>query len=233
MQRKSRFVAAIVCMGVLGTAGTASASVKGQVSAALRRAVDEALPAGVSSVRIKNWQVSDPAALRGARSLDAFNLLDTRRPWGRVTGRAELAMRAGGTRAVFVMAEVDVKVSVWIVSRRLGRDAPLGMNVEAVDRSMSDVPHGALMASSPLTGKVAARSLSRGTVLTERAVTTPTLIRRRDSVRVTVRSGPVMVQARGEALREGRLGERVTVRLENRKTVRGRVTGRGEVEIER
>jgi flagella basal body P-ring formation protein FlgA len=59
------------------------------------------------------------------------------------------------------------------------------------------------------------------------------VVRVRDKVTLAVRAGGLWVTAAGEALQSGRVGDTVSVRnIDSKKTVVGKVTGPGTVELE-
>ena len=230
MMRPPRILA-LVCLslGLVPFVPPAAARTAPQgLRAAVEAAVAEAV--GDGDVSVRDVAVSDPRPL-GGWTVAAVRLLPGERPTGRVTLQATLR-RGARTRPVFVLATVAVRVPVWVVQRSLGPGAPLTADVLAVERRPLDrLPVRAIRATAALTGRVAARRLRRGEVLTEAAVTTPRLVRRGDPVQVVVRAGAVSVRSAGTALQTGRLGERVRVRLPSRRVLTGAVRGAGIVEV--
>ena len=211
----------------------ASARVKTDLGERLRAAVEHAIDDPSAEVQVSEWRVSDKALLKSARRVTSFELLRGQRLAGSVTARAELALRGGKTGQVFVTGRVNVDVPVWVAVRRIHKDAPLGdFNVGIEMRPMNRMPTGALRATTALAGRVAGRTLSKGAVLTRRTAATAVLVRRGDMVQVLVKVGSVTVRTQGEAMRDGRVGDRVAIRLEqNRRIVNATVQGPSRVSI--
>lgn len=228
-----RTLLTLTCIAV--TTCTAHAGVRSDLRAQLRAAIDAALSDPTAEVQLREVRTSQDALLRRARAVTSVTLLTGERPHGSVTARAELRMAGGQVERVFVMATVDVSVPVWVVAQRMGRGAPLNdVSVTRQLRPLRGLSTSALRASTALTGLLAARSMRAGTVLTRGATTTPVLVRRGASVAVNVRVGGVLVRARGKAVRNGRLGEQVGVRLEpSRRIITGSVAGFNEVSVTR
>lgn len=61
----------------------------------------------------------------------------------------------------------------------------------------------------------------------------PILIKRRDNVEIVLRIGDLQVTARGEALQDGRAGERISVRnVDSNRVIHGKVVDQSAVEID-
>ncbi|MFT7625012.1 MAG: flagella basal body P-ring formation protein FlgA [Myxococcota bacterium] len=239
MKRTFSILVGLTLMTALLVPATSSAvksptrdGVRTQVTDQLMQALQGAIDDPAARIQIKSFQASDTGALKAAKSVISVEILPGERPYGRVTTRAVLGLRAGGEKRVFVMAEVEVMVPVWVVQRRIRRGAPIGeLTLDSELRSLQGLPNGALRTSDALLGRVAARMLRKGSVLTRAATTTPELIRRGDAVTVTSRVGAVLIRTRGQSMGAGRSGERVNVRLQSRRVVAGYVSGPGEVVI--
>ncbi len=198
------------------------------MAAALERAVDDA----EAEITVASLEAAQRKVLCAAKSVRALDVLPGERPYGRVTARATLAMPDGSERRVFVMADVEVEVPVWVTSRRIRRGAPIDeYSLTRRMRSLNGLSPSALRASEPVLGQVAKRTLAKDRVLVRSAMTSPTLVRRGETVSVTSMVGLVRVRARGEALGNGRVGDRVNVRINRRRVVSGEISARGEVVI--
>ena len=222
-----------LAIAILLLAVDATADVRADVRTRLSIALENAVDDGSADIRIKGWKASQRSVLRKARRVMSVDLLSGERPYGQVTARARLVLRDGTEKSIFVQANVEVDVPVWVVERRTGRGAPLaGCSVRAEKRPLQGLPSGAIRATTSLTGRLAARTLTRGSVLTRGATTTPVLVRRGDSVNVTANVGGVRVRTRATAMGSGRMGQRINVRLASRRVLSGRVDGTNKVAVQ-
>jgi flagella basal body P-ring formation protein FlgA len=229
---KTRFsIVSLLC--VLAFAGTANADLRKDLHDALYQALEDAVNDSTATIQVKDLTISREALLARARRVQHVDLLRGERPSGKVTARAELVLKDGTKSFVFVMADVDVRVPVWVVQKRIGPGTPLNeMAIAAELRSVAGLGVNVLRTSVPLTGRVAARTLVPGTLLTRTALTTPRLVRRGESVTVQVRNGRVLIRARGRALAAGRLGDLIRVRLDDgKKVLSARVEGPNQVSV--
>jgi flagellar basal body P-ring formation protein FlgA len=218
----------------LALCGTAMADVRADVESELTQLLRAAVNNSAAQIKVSSWKVSRDALLAGARLLKHVDLLPGERPYGKVTARAELVSANGTTSTVFVLADVDVRIPVWVAKRRIGSGAPLnGLVVASEYRSLAGLSASVIRASAPLTGRIAARTLTPGTILTHAATTTPRLVRRGNPVNIQVRIGNVLIRAQGRALAAGRLGDLIRVRLEGRRQVlNARVEGPNKVSVQ-
>jgi len=92
------------------------------------------------------------------------------------------------------------------------------------------VPLQPLPQAGALVGARLRRAIPAGAAIAADAVTAPPLVRSGDEVATMVRVGSVVAQGRATALEDGALGAIVRVQIEKRR-LRGRVRGAGEVEI--
>ena len=92
------------------------------------------------------------------------------------------------------------------------------------------VPLQPLPQAGALVGARLRRAVGPGGAIAADAVAAAPLVRSGDEVATTVRVGPIVAQGRATALEDGALGAIVRVQIEKRR-LRGRVRGPGEVEI--
>jgi flagella basal body P-ring formation protein FlgA len=146
-----------------------------------------------------------------------------------VPGRALVAVGAyaDGARRAIVPVYLDVRALTpgGVTLRRV--EAGEELSVE----NFRPVGPGGLL------GQRVRRALALGQAVrpddVEPAGTPPVLVRQRDSVQLVVRLGGLEVKARGEALQDGRAGERVRVRnTASGNVVVGKVVDRAVVEVE-
>jgi len=225
----------ILFVAILGTPDYVDAKpIRAQMTSALKSAIAKSLQNPDATIQIQSWQTSDKRALNAASRITALRILPGERPYGKVTAQATLKGRSE-SQTVFVVAKVQVKIPVWVAKRRIASGAPINeYNVVQERRPLRTLAANVMPSNTALVGRVAARSIQPGSVLTIRSTTTPRLIRSGETVAVVVKVGPVRVRAEGKAMGSGRRGERVRVRLHsNRHIVSGRVISRGKVEVQR
>ncbi len=201
----------------------------------LLRAAQAALDDPGADVRVKSWKAAQPSHLARAYRIEDLRLVDGSRGFGVVTARVWLEMPDRSTQAIFVSAQIEAKVAVWVTSRRIARGEPLdASNVKAEMRALNRIPKGALPGGESVGDRQASRNLSAGLVVTKMSAETPVLVRRGSSVAVRVQIGSIAVRSRGTALRSGRLGDSVRVRVDSsRRVLAGHVDGHDSVRITR
>ena len=136
------------------------------------------------------------------------------------------AVRTGSADAV-----VRVRARFARATRALGAGAILTPgDVATVAGDPGRVPLLPLPSADALVGARLRRTVAAGGAIAGDAVTAAPLVRRGDEITTAVRVGPVQATGRATALDDGALGAVVRVRIEKRQ-LRGRVSGAGEVEI--
>jgi flagella basal body P-ring formation protein FlgA len=222
----------VVSSAILATSAMAKTTPTQAIESGLRAAVVKTIADASVSVRIDSVHVQRQRVLSRAVSVRSVQLL-SKRPYGKVTARADLKMNDGRMESVLVSADVTAQTLVWVVKHPLGRGAPLSpWSVKPEYKRLSQLGRRTLRASVPLVGKVAGRSLARGTMLTSRMVTTPQLVQRSALVNVVSRVGQVVVQTAGKAIEAGRMGDLIRVRLNGSgRLIRARVTGLNRVRV--
>ena len=163
-------------------------------------------------------------------SLDAFI------PEGaRLQGNTTVGIRcpdADGWR-IYVTGKVAVLADVLVVRDSLGRGSPVNeASVELVERDITSLTRGYLDDPSQLEDKILKRAVSPGMVLTPNMLEVPRIIRRGDRVTLEASRGALAVRMQGEAVMDGRRGERIRVRsLSSKKIVEGEVTAPGVIKV--
>jgi flagella basal body P-ring formation protein FlgA len=141
---------------------------------------------------------------------------------------------AGGTRATrtgSADAIVRLRARFARAARPLGAGAIVAPgDVTTAAGDPGRVPLQPLPQAEALVGARLRRAIAAGGAIGADAITAAPLVRRGDEVTTAVRVGPVLAQGRATALDDGVLGAVVRVLIEKRQ-LRGRVSGAGEVEI--
>lgn len=131
-------------------------------------------------------------------------------------------------RDVVVRAKVTARVVV------MARDVPAGRVIQDDDVELEarDVTVAPDAVSDPgaVTGWTSRRSLRTGQVVPQRALLTPVLVQRGQSVGIEASNGGITVNVPGEAMDTGRAGDTVRVRnVGSGKVIRARVIDAGKV----
>lgn len=140
----------------------------------------------------------------------------------------------GQIRANFALhTELEALAPVAVAAIDLPRGVLIAPgDVRLVEKDLSNLREPYLDAKS-LVGKKVRRALRAGTVLQKALLETPPVVRRGDSVTMTVRSGAMILTARGAARDNGVIGDTIRVRNnDSQKDVLCRVAGPGAVEVE-
>ena len=209
-----------------GPAAPAPAAAEAEVRAAIVRAVRERV--GDAAVTIEALHV------RGALGA------------GELRAIPDAGSRAGGPMRFILQATVpgqdakrtgsaDAVVRLRLVHARATAALRPGMVLAAADVAVVDADPGRVALRpmpwpAALAGARVRRSLQAGQAIPADAVTLPPLVRSGDEVGTSVRVGAILAQGRAIALDDGVLGSEVRV-LVDRRRLRGRVRGAGEVEI--
>ncbi len=211
-----------------------------EIITAAQRAVLRRLPCKPDDV---SFQLTRPSqgpvpvyAERPDISLEA-DLRSPTVPVGKVFVDVHIVVR--GERHCSIPVSLDVKgyQAVAVCSRRIDGGETLRDSDFSVDRRPLQTGTNFLSADASLAGKRVKHVLQPGHILSmhdvESTEETPLLVKRQERVKLIARVGPLLAQTVGEALQDGRDGQRVRVRnIDSKTVVVGRVTGRSIVEVE-
>lgn len=135
---------------------------------------------------------------------------------------------------LYVPVRVELRRPVYALRHAMSR----GSVVHADDLVQVEVdvrrhPQGYFTDTSELVGRTLSRALAAGTVLNPSNVAQPAMIRRGQRVSLVSSLAGISVSAPGEAMADGRRGERLQVRnLSSGRVVEGTVRSATEVEIQ-
>jgi flagella basal body P-ring formation protein FlgA len=136
--------------------------------------------------------------------------------------------RLGSADATVTVAVAHVRTRQTIARRQVLAASDLVVSLDEVGR----VPLQRLPTLDEVVGASASRNLEAGTVMTRHNVDAVPLVKSGDSVVTIVRLGAIEGRGRAVAGGTAAMGETVRV-VVNRRSLRGRVVGPGEVEIQR
>lgn len=173
---------------------------------------DQTVPIGKLELRVK----AGPSAIRK----------------GRNSIPVEIVVNDKVYRTVQVSVNVRLVASVPVASKAIARGEEVNAgNVAMQERDITTLPDDILTAM-PETGWTACLPIAEGSVLRGSWVSAPPAVISGDRVLVVVSSGSVKVTEQGIAAQDGRIGDRIRVRLSGEgREVRGTVSGPGLVEI--
>ena len=128
---------------------------------------------------------------------------------------------------------VDAKVKVVVAARPIPNKAILTKaDLKLEEKRLSRLPQGVILNIKEALGKEVRMSLKPGRVLLKSQITEPPLIRRGQVVVIVARGKNIVVKAKGIALQDGSLNQRIKVKnLSSKKIVWGKVVSPDEVEV--
>lgn len=143
-------------------------------------------------------------------------------------GRVSVGVRCGeaGRQTRYLQAEVAVDGAYLETARAIGAGERLGRG-DLVERrgDLGRLPRQALRDLETAVGQVTRRSLAAGQVIQAHLLRAPRLVGRGDRVTLEARGTGFRVTRQGEALEAGGRGERIRVRLADRRILEARVIG--------
>jgi len=150
----------------------------------------------------------------------------------RLLGRVTVGVRCGDGQTRYLQARVTAIGQYWVAAQ----DIPVGTLVtasmlEARSGDLTALPRQAVLDESAAVGRVATRTLARGSVVQSSQLQAPALIQRNRTVSVEAVGQGFRVVRQGEALQDGALGDTVRVRMSNRSVLTGVVAGNGVVKV--
>lgn len=156
-------------------------------------------------------------------------------PGGRTSGHTSVGVRCDGALpwTLYVPAVIRREQALVVAARPIPRGSTLGpADVSSVTRLMSNVPGGILDSVETAVGQVAVRDIAAGALLNANQLKAPQVVRRGQSVTLSLANGPVAVRVAGTAMKDGTLGERIPVRnLNSKRVVEGVVLADGVIEV--
>jgi len=150
----------------------------------------------------------------------------------RLLGRVTVGVRCGDGQTRYLQARVTAIGQYWVAAQ----DIPVGTLVtasmlEARSGDLTTLPRQAVLDENAAVGRVATRTLARGSVVQSSQLQAPALIQRNRTVSVEAIGQGFRVVRQGEALQDGALGDTVRVRMSNRSVLTGVVAGNGVVKV--
>ena len=151
-------------------------------------------------------------------------------------GRNSVPVETVVDGSVYSTTQVSIVVRAFapvrIATEAIPKSAEItGANTRTEQREITNLPADILLRDLPGI-MTAAVPISKDAVLRESWVCAPPAIRSGDNVTVVVTGGLVCVTDKGVAASDGRVGDRLKVRMGDAREIRGTVAGPGVVEIQ-
>lgn len=217
---------ALVAPGSPAFADGTDAAVRRAIAAAVVDRMGPEVQVAIDSVRVAVrvnsndlLAVPEPGAHAGEPCVFSLSAPGGRSGARRRIGSAVATVRVSGphTRTTRTMARGDILAADDLVE---------------TTGSMPGVPFAPVGEPEALAGARLLRDLGADSIVTPALVQVVPLVRSGDVVTVRARVGRVIVEGRAVASENGTRGEIIRlVNPDSRRTMRGRVTGRGEVEV--
>lgn len=150
-------------------------------------------------------------------------------------GRIAVGVRCNGPKPwkLYVGAYVRHYGDLLVAKQALPRGAVLTAADLKVERAeLTQLHQGYYQTMADAIGMVTKRSLAAGKAITPDAVDSKRLVQRGDRVTIEAKYGGIEVRMRGEAMRDGSNGERISVKnLSSERIIEGIVTSQGVVSV--
>ncbi len=144
---------------------------------------------------------------------------------GRITFRVDVYVDGQRYRTLYPSFNLDYLRTAFMTRRWVNREERLTQeNVFPVEMRQSLIPPHAVTSMEELQGKIARVAIPKGRVVTLTQVVEPPLIRKKQIVTLKVDAPGLKVEAKGEALTDGRKGESIKVKnVDSGKILYGKV----------
>lgn len=182
-----------------------------------RLEIDCVLPSGAVLGR-GEWQVDSRKKIVLSRQM-LFPL--ERRENGKLVGQVNVAVQGKFFRAI-PLVEHDLRRGVIVQDKDL----------RLQEQDLLTLPKEVLLTGSEVVGKEVKSLVRKGSAILPYMVREVPTVRRGDRVNLTVKTEEIEVSAVGEAMDEGRQGEKIRVRnLDSKKMVEGTIVSSKEVAV--
>ena len=134
---------------------------------------------------------------------------------------------------VRIWAYVEAKAKVVVANKFIINKAILTKDdIRLEEKKLSQLPQGVIFDINEVLGKQIKMSVSPGRVLLKNYIGEPPLIRRGEVVLIVARNKYLVVKAKGVALQDGYLNQKIKVKnIASKKVVVGKVISPKEVEV--
>ena len=162
--------------------------------------------------------------------------LETFFPQGKRGSKVTVGVRCSEPKkwTIYVSAEIHQIVQVLVAQQYLRRGSLIRSEDFALKKmDLNQLKYGYFTDFNEVSGKSLKRHLNQGAVLTPAAIAVTKVVKRGEHVTIVAETGGISVQAAGQALEDGGLGDIIRVKnLNSRKEIEARVEGPGRVKID-
>ena len=172
--------------------------------------------------------------LRLAACDAALKMRFSREPRGGGPNAVEVRCEGSHPWSLYVTVDVARFAQVVVSSRGLVRGAVITADdVMVARRRINGTRMDYLSSATSAVGRVAARAIGPAQILGAANVALPRLVKRGDEVTIASVGSTISVRVKGQALKDGALGDRVSVRnLNSKRVVEGVVNADGMVVVQ-
>lgn len=172
--------------------------------------------------------------LRLAACGSELRLRFSREPRGGGPNAVEVRCEGEHAWSLYVTVDVARFAEVVVATRGLARGALIGAgDVVVARRRINGTRPDYLSDPATAVGRVAARAIGPDQILGAANVMLPRLVKRGDEVTIASVGSAINVRVKGQALKDGSLGDRVSVRnLNSKRVVEGVVNADGMVVVQ-
>lgn len=172
--------------------------------------------------------------LRLAACDAALKMRFSREPRGGGPNAVEVRCEGSHPWSLYVTVDVARFAQVVVSSRGLVRGAVITADdVMVARRRINGTRMDYLSSATSAVGRVAARAIGPDQILGAANVAMPRLVKRGDEVTIASVGSTISVRVKGQALKDGALGDRVSVRnLNSKRVVEGVVNADGMVVVQ-
>lgn len=134
---------------------------------------------------------------------------------------------------VVVRARLEVFREIVVASRKILKKQLLSKaDLEIKKREVSLYPNKYFVDKNRVIGKISTTLIPEGAILLQWMVKEQPVVSRGDALKIVIRSEGLLVEARGEALEDGQIGDIIKVRRKGvKQSIAAEITGPGQVEV--
>jgi flagellar basal body P-ring formation protein FlgA len=230
--------------GILGESPQRPAAVEGfQVGQAIEpedqaRLLEEHLQKMIQDpakrVEVQEFRGNEKVTVPRGRLFCQIHLPDHAVRGGNLSGTMVFSTQGQEVKRIRVNARVDIYANVWVARQYLSKHQELQKDDVVVEnRNIALLPQDVLTEEKEISGKRTTLSVNGREVLRASMVEVPPLVKKGDRVVLLVENEQFRITTPGEALENGRKGDRVKLtNLSTKKEVTGRVIDANTIQID-
>lgn len=152
-------------------------------------------------------------------------------------GNSFIALEFYNNEKIIKRIEIPVRIQIFdivpVAKKTITRGAIIrDEDISLEKREITNYKENEIIDYSEIIGKKAKHNIKEGTVLCNYMIEEEPIIERGNKVNIIVQSGGVRIRTNGEALQNGRIGEKIRIKREGTQTIlQGRVAKDGSVII--